>query len=324
MATSALPGYLASPVRIARLADDEQGEPRYQIAVDVRNDEPVPGIVRLSYAENTEAGFLYDATEPTRIPGRSAVELGMVAKAVPEALTLAPYLSLNRRPLRLPLPELKEGTVDAEPFTGARPSDWRPPEDAAIVVDDLDPGFSIRKEDSGEDDARLGGGMPWGMPEADVDQGLPVYNPLAPAFVWSRQETQTAWGKYRRTLALTRDGDGEAKAVFAAPLPQAGRWRLEYHIPALRRGSATVRVGPGGAGAAMGYQPMRRQGSYDMRLAAGGEERKLEFDAGAGEPGWNRIGDYDLPAGEAVLTVSNDTTGESVLADAIRWVRLER
>ncbi len=320
----ALPGYLASPVRIARLADDEQGEPRYQIAVDVRNDEPVPGIVRLSYAENTEAGFLYDATEPTRIPGRSAVELGMVAKAVPEALTLAPYLSLNRRPLRLPLPELKEGTVDAEPFTGARPSDWRPPEDAAIVVDDLDPGFSIRKEDSGEDDARLGGGMPWGMPEADVDQGLPVYNPLAPAFVWSRQETQTAWGKYRRTLALTRDGDGEAKAVFAAPLPQAGRWRLEYHIPALRRGSATVRVGPGGAGAAMGYQPMRRQGSYDMRLAAGGEERKLEFDAGAGEPGWNRIGDYDLPAGEAVLTVSNDTTGESVLADAIRWVRLER
>lgn len=318
---AALPGYLASPVRVARLTDDEQGEPRYQVTVDVRNDEPVPGLVRLSYAENTDAGILYDATAPTRIPAHSAVELGLVAKAVPEGLTLAPYLSLNRRPLRLSLPEPKDETVDAAPFTGARPSDWRPPEDPAIVVDDLDPGFSIR-DDGDDDGARLGGGMPWGVPEADIDQGLPVYSPLAPAFEWSRQEAQDAWGKYRRTLARVRGGDGGTKAVFTTPLPNAGRWRLEYHLPALRQANAFVGIGPRGAGAKVDYQPMRGQGSYDMRLVAGGEERTLEFDAGAGEPGWNRIGDYELPAGETSLTVSNETSGNSVLADAIRWVPL--
>lgn len=316
---AALPGYLASPVRVARLADDEQGEPRYQITVDVRNDEPVPGLVRLRYSENTEEGFLFDSTAPTRIPARSAVELGMVAKALPEGLTLASYLSLNRRPLRLPLPDTKVETVDAAPFTGARPSDWRPPEDPAIVVDDLDPGFSIHEDDA-DDDARLGGGMPWGAPDADIDQGLPVYSPLAPTFAWSRQESQDAWGKYRRTLARVASGDGGAKAVFTASLPSTGRWRLEYHLPALRQVFASV----GGGGVTAGYQPTRRQGSYDMRLAAGGEERELEFDAGAGGAGWNRLGDYDLPAGEAILTVSNETTGDAVLADAIRWVPLAR
>lgn len=316
---TALPGYLVSPVRVARLADDEQGEPRYQITVDVRNDEPVPGLVRLRYAEDTDAGFLFDSTAPTRIPARSAVELGMVAKVLPEALTLAPYLSLNRRPLRLPLPEPEDEIVDAAPFTGARPSDWLPPEDPAIVVDDLDPGFSIHEDDAA-DDARLDWGTPWDAPEVDTDQGLPVYNPLDPTFVWSRQESQHAWGKYRRTLARVASGDGGTKAVFTASLPSAGRWRLEYHLPALRQRRSSTRAGS----VRVDYQPMHGQGSYDMRLAGGSEVRKLEFDAGAGGSGWNRLGDYDLPAGEAILTVSNETTGDVVLADAIRWVPLAR
>lgn len=315
---AALPGYLVSPVRVARLTDDDLGLPRYQIAVDVRNDEPVPGLLRLSYAENTEAGYLFDASEPTRVPGNSAVELGMVAKALPERLSLASYLSLNRRPLQLPLPEVKDEPVDAAPFTGARPSEWRPPEDPAIVVDDLDAGFSV--QDNAEDGGGFNAAMPWGMPEADIDQGLPVFSPFAPSFRWGRQEADAAWGKYRRTLARVGNGDGSAKATFTATLPTAGRWRLEYHLPALR--SVSVQFGPGSVNARGRGQSLRGQGSYDMRLFAAGEERELEFDAGAGSPGWNRIGDYDLPAGETRLTVSNKTSGEAVLADAIRWVPL--
>ena len=314
---AALPGYLVSPVRVARLPDDDVGAPRYQIAVDVRNDEPVPGLLRLSYAEETEAGFLFDSSEPTRVPANSAVELGMVAKAVPKRLSLASYLSLNRRPLQLPLPEVKDETVDAEPFTGARPSDWRPPEDPAIVVDDLDSGFSVQDN---TEDGGLAGGMPWGTPDADIDQGLPVYGPFSPGFRWSRQEAENGWGKYRRTLARVAQGDGRAKAVFTVALPTAGRWRLEYHIPALR--ATSVQIGPGGVRSRGSYQPLAGQGTYDLRLHAAGEERELEFDASAGSPGWNRIGDYDLPAGEVRLTVSNDTSGKTVLADAIRWVPL--
>ena len=84
---AALPGFLTSPVRIARLTDDEQGDPRYQLSVHVRNAEAVPGLVRVDYYE--EAGT--DATAPIRVPGHSSVEIGMVAKLRPRALTFRPF-----------------------------------------------------------------------------------------------------------------------------------------------------------------------------------------------------------------------------------------
>lgn len=319
---AALPGFLVSPVRVSRLTDDEQGQPRYQMAVDVRNDEAVPGLVQLHYAEETERGYLRDGTGPIRVPAASAVEVGLVGKRLPERLMFSPYLSLNRSGRGLSVPEPGNDVVDAEPFVGARPSAWRPREDGAIVVDDLDAGFTV-SYDQAEDGLRLGGWMPWNMPEADMDQGLPAHNPLVPAFRWARAESPEAWGKYRRTTARVGSGDGTAQGIFAATLPTAGRWRLEYHLPSMRQVSVAIGVSGRGTNIEQSSQPMRGQGSYDMRLAAGGEERALEFDAGAAEPGWNRIGDYDLPAGEALLSVSNETSGNMVMADAIRWVRLD-
>ena len=319
---AALPGFLVSPVRAVRLTDNEQGEPRYQMAVDIRNDEAVPGLVQLYYAEEREAGFIRGGTGPIRVPAASAVEIGLVGKALPERLTFHPHLSLNRRGRGLSVPEAGNDVVDAEPFVGARPSAWRPREDGAIVVDDLDAGFTV-SYDQAEDGLRLGSWMPWNMPEAEMDQGLPASNPLAPSFRWTRAESPEAWGKYRRTLARVGRGDGTALAIFAATLPTAGRWRLEYHLPRLQQVRAAFTVSGSGTTIDQSAQPMRGQGSYDMRLAAGGEERTLEFDAGAAEPGWNRIGDYDLPAGEALLSVSNKTSGNMVMADAIRWVRLD-
>ena len=147
---------------------------------------------------------------------------------------------------------------------------------------------------------------------------------IAPSFRWTRAESPQAWGKYRRTLARVGGGKkSTALATFAATLPTAGRWRLEYHLPRLQQVRAAFTVSGSGTTIDQSSQPMRGQGSYDMRLAAGGEEPALEFEAGAAEPGWNRIGDYDLPAGKALLSVSNKTDGNMVMADAIRWVRLD-
>ena len=60
-------------------------------------------------------------------------------------------------------------------------------------------------------------------------------------------------------------------------------------------------------------------GSLDMRISSTDGETAVEFDGAAGEPGWNRIGDYDLPSGEVRVVVSNRTSGSLVVADALRW-----
>ena len=220
---SALPGFVVSPVRIDRLADDDQGQPRYQIGVHVRNDEPVPGLVRLSYSDwqGKDIGVISDATPPVRVAGNTSVELGLVASRLPKQVAFAPYLSLNRYHfLFQPVPEVDQAQPTAgEPFTGWRPSTWVPDIDSSVVVDDLDPGFSVIYDDA-EAGLRLSGSQADRTASStDIDQGLPVHSAMGQVGVWMRDSIPGNWGKYRRTVARADPGDGDAKAVFAAQLP---------------------------------------------------------------------------------------------------------
>ena len=316
-----LPGFVTSPVVVERLEDDGQGNPRYQTRFHVRNDESTPGLLRVRYATGDEASQTsrWDETEPVRVAGNTAVEIGVLSSAPPRELWLQPYLSLNRQDVQLTLPRVdQEAQVRAEPFLGGRASGWRPVETTDIVVDDLDPGFTVEADET-ESGVRLGGGLAsffTGVP--DMDQGLPESGAVAGRPTeWSRREASSSWGKYRHTIALIRSGSGSKRAVFTATLPDAGRWRLAYHLPALtsQRGGASgpgiqinIRVGLGGS-----------LGTYDMTLKADGEDRPLEFDGAAAETGWNTLGEFYLSAGEARLEVSDETSGRLVIADAVRW-----
>ena len=219
---------------------------------------------------------------------------------------LQPVLALNRRDVRLQVPEVEEyEVVDAEPFSGFRASDWAPPEPDGIVVDDLDDGFSVRYDDQ-DLGLRVGGGMSgFFVPDADIDQGLPVFSPLTPAGAsWTRQEVSESFGKYRHTTARAPPGDGRATAVFTANLPTAGRWRIDYHLPEASDAFFGARV---------------RHGLFRLTVVASGVEEVVEFDAAAAPWGWNDLGTFELPAGEASLAVSNETSGRAVFADAVRW-----
>ena len=312
---AALPGFVAANPEVFRLADDDQGQPRYQLSVHVRNDEPVPGLVRLTYGERAEEPA--DSTGPIRIPGNSSAELGLVASSPPARMWLEPYLSLNRRGIELAVPTVDEEQAVAEaPFAGERPSDWRPVS-VGVVVDDLDAGFKVRVE-AGES-SRLGGGS-WFQLPTDMDEGLPAFSLFVPATQWSRQAVDGSWGKYRRTVARIGAGDGAQIATFEAQLPAAGRWRLGYHLALPPGGaSAGVSIGGGGVRVVTGGGPGEVFGSYDLRLQADGVDTAVEFDAIGADTGWNQLGDFDLPAGSVTLSVTNKTSGRLVVADAIRW-----
>ena len=319
---SALPGFLVARPQVFRLADDDQGQPRYQLSVHVRNDEPVPGLVRLTYSVGVwdgeeRAGAAGDSTSPIRIPGNASAELGLVASKPPERMWLEPYLSLNRHGVELDVPTVdQEQVVDEAPFSGQRPSEWVP-SSAGVVVDDLDPGFKAGAD--AVDDGRLAGDD-WFQLPVDIDEGLPAWSFFAPQTEWSRQAVDGSWGKYRRTVARVAAGDGAAVATFEAELPTAGRWRLGYHLALPPRGNAAgFSFGTGGVRVVAGSGPGDVFGSYDLRLEAAGVDTAVEFDASDADVGWNRLGDFDLPAGVVSLSVSNKTSGRLVVADAVRW-----
>ena len=141
--------------------------------------------------------------------------------------------------------------------------------------------------------------------------------------MWTRDSNEPrSWGKYRRTYARIAAGSGSRRAVFTAILPQDGMWQLSYHSPFA--GGKMRKKGEHNARSArlakLGGGSGSERSGYDLTLSAGQRAWTLEFDASASERGWNDLGTFDLSAGTVRLSVSDATDGESVIADAIRWI----
>ena len=311
-----MPGFRASAVEAFRLKDDDEGNPRYQVLVNVRNSEPVPGLIRLTYVGSADGvpNARRQTSDPIPVAADSAVQIGRILAQPPEALWLRTYLSRNRADSYVPVADVAAAmTVEAEPFSGVRSSNWRP-RDPGIVVDDLDAGFVV---ESTMDPIRLRGLV--GPVETETDRGLPVYQGglLATASDglrdlqrgWTRQALPTAWGRYRRTVARAAAGQGSNKATFNAELPERGGWRLYYHMP---------KLGWVGFGSNVG-SPDDEQGSYRLEITNAGTVITTDFDAAAATRGWNEVDVFDLEAGGVGVAVSDKTSGRSVVADAIRW-----
>ena len=307
-----LPGFLASDASVERLPDDDAGKPRYQVLVHVRNDEPAPGVAGLSYRPKDG---VFQWSPFVQVAGKSSVEVGVVSTEPPEEVRLETYLSKNRRIMRLRVEALDETIVRKPPFNGSRESTWLPP-DLGIVVDDLDPGFVVQSP--------LVQGSLWSADDAPAADGqtarLEEFGRATSAVRrWHRQADPNVltWGKYHRTLARIFAGNGEAQASFTTALPTSGRWRLHYHLP--------------GASLSEGHQMRSRPwwnfadafGEMDIKIISAEGELAVVFDGASATPGWNSLGTYDLPAGRVQVVVSDATTGDIVVADAVRWERGE-
>jgi hypothetical protein len=297
---TSLPGFVVGDVRLFRGADAEDGSPRYQSLVTLRNAESVPGLVKIEYRKGRGvAQSDRGASDPVRIDAHSTVEIGLVTSEVPTALRVSPYLALNRDPFNLQLPTVDEEDIsDEEPFTGSRPVAWTP-RDEGLVVDDLDELFAVEGE-QGRDMLRVEGSGG----EEVLDQGLPVSGSLR-AKRWSRMTATSAFGKYRRTMAVSAKGKGDRSAVFKTSLPEAGQWRLDYFFAKPQSRSAQ-RLSPG---------------TWKLTLVDASGSQEITFDADGGESGWNNLGTFEVAAGEVRVMVSNETDGDYVVADAIRWAK---
>ena len=302
--SSELPGFVASELSAYRLEDDADGA-RYQLRLHVCNAEPVPGLVRLlcrgSEATQT-CSFKGHAVQP-----RTCIEVGEVTDFPPAEATLDTYLSRNGNGIALPAPSIdEERAIGAEPLQGARASAWRPPTTTDIVVDDLSEGFAL------DDEAAPRG---WRLPGRQP--------------TWRRQETNGSWGRYARTATWSAPGDGDRSATFAAHLPRAGRWRLDYHLPgsevaelegsvgmSFRRTRATHQLGR--------YEMALVEGTGEAETTDGGKRTPLTFDGSIAEEGWNHLGTFDLRSTNVALVVTDRTDGDMVVVDAIRWRPLDR
>jgi hypothetical protein len=304
LSSTKLPGFVIQNSDIYRLPDSEDGIPRYQVTISVRNDESAPGVFRFVYYNvKQDRGFQRTWRvngKPIRMAGRSAVRFGMVTSRPPGAVFLEPYFSLNRSMFLILFKSFDPGKIEEkEPIEGPEELPWTLPEEDFIVVDDLDPGFEVVTGEQ-RNGLRLNSR---GTESEETDQGLPVASSDRVPATWSRMINTTNWSKYRHTMVLIEAGKGEKKAVFTANIPHAGTWDLELHLP---------------------YKPStypgRKWGTWHLVIMDNnGDQLEIQFDSNAAALGWNLADSLDLPEGEISVTLSDKTDGQFVVADAIRW-----
>jgi len=300
MTTTILPGFMVGDTQVFRLPDRDDGAPQYQFLTRIRNNESVPGLLRIRYRVIDGGNREESSSDPIRIPGDTTIEYGSVWSRPPVAAWVDPYLSLNRQEFVILVSENldEENIVRDEPFEGIREVDWVPSSDGVITVDDLDEGFSVAADDD-RSGFRMGGrGFAFGD-----DEGLPIYEFGRLPGRWSRAVSATAWGTYRHTMAVARAGAGGRTASFSALIPTAGDWELQLHLPSKLR-----------------FRNAKRWGTWNLEVQDGSGDRSVTFDADEAVGLWNTVGTMRLVDGEVTVELSDDTDGQIVVADAIRWV----
>ena len=60
-------------------------------------------------------------------------------------------------------------------------------------------------------------------------------------------------------------------------------------------------------------------GTLDLKIEVAERRVPVSFDASTAVSGWNDLGTFKLPAGPVTVVVSDATTGDIAVADAVRW-----
>ena len=320
--TSKLPGFSISPMVVTRMKDDEDGSPQYQTSVHVRNIEDTAGFIRLRYPTERTHNWSYPyltSSNAIRVDAQSSKKINLVTSYEPSMVHLDPGLSLNRNEIALSRSSSSiEERLDSTPSPFEEDSSWNPAEEVGIIVDDLDPGFVVFQSNPNLKPSTRVGPLGWfNEPrlEGELDNGLPFYSGNFYLFeyywkpgLWHRQNVESAFGKYRRTVATVRLRKGlEAPlAVFGAQIPESGPWRLDYHFPNFGEGR------------------WMENGVYDLNVADDIVASPVSIKVSDLKRGWQEIGMFDLNAGNVRVEFVGGSEIWLAILDAIRWTRAEQ
>ncbi|MYF38750.1 MAG: hypothetical protein F4219_08325 [Gammaproteobacteria bacterium] len=327
---TALPGFIVADIKVAKLKSNEDSP--YQTTFVVHNAEPVGGFVQVRW--NRIRGG--NSSDPIFLHGHESVEIAIQTHEPLREIWIQPNFSRNRDIFPVVLPIYDGETISDDP---AKPLvskvEWLPPDSEPIVVDDLDPGFTIVGHTQKKRDNFKIPGFEFGMAvEESVDQGLPVRG-ISIIGEWERKiDPYTfSFGRYRHTLALIAKGTKKSYAKFAAELPHSGSWQLEYFVP------GRVNQGPTydflrGSGSILQSSvlnqpranPDNPDEQYSMQVTDGQSTWNEKFDIANASFGWNKVNVFELSSDKVDVLVS-DFAGRAdviVYADAIRWTPIEQ
>lgn len=151
---------------------------------------------------------------------------------------------------------------------------------------------------------------------------------------WTPVAHSAYYGETVRSAMVIRSGDATNLARWSTVLPENGFYDVYVYIPVsamYKRPARREQGGGGQGGPAQGQEQgqERRFGpefadkgtDYNYTISSNEGSEKLVFELNSPEDGWNRLGSFHFPADTAVVTLTSETDGRRVIADAVKWVR---
>ncbi|MXW08075.1 MAG: hypothetical protein F4Z87_08180 [Gammaproteobacteria bacterium] len=332
-----LPGYTVEPASVSKIKSTEFQDVEYQTTFILHNAEPIPGFVRVIWSAKEERfdHWGYEETtnsDPIYIPAHDSKRISITSGKPVTWIWIHPFLAHNRAQFEVLVPEFDEDTIpDSTAFPFVSEVDWQPTDTGTIIVDDLDPDFSIVTQDGELVDYSITNTDSSRIFLDEYDQGLRVET--YPQFgEWNRLYDSSSYGRYRRTYARIARGYQTSAARFQASLPHKGQWKLEFYVPKPVFRERGYGESFDGFGRSLGGRVRHRRADsnspdehYTLHIRNGNSDRTETFDIGNAKLGWNEVGQFEIGSTEVEVLLSDWAGHQDIMvhADAIRWIPVE-
>lgn len=304
------PAFSTSDLEVVRV-EVENAPYTHRASFKIRNDSDVTGVVSFSNDLDLET---VDTGICVEVPGQTAYQVNLYAEEDFYAVVVDTHYSQNiggkyLRPLTITAVDSEDITVEKE-YPPLTEISWNPHDGSTIIVDNLDPGFSLVGWESRQEPGFLNRvRWPWEPPRRPIRiiDGLERFDWNRPSSNQSWKFLEQAWlsyGRYR-PMALATHGNDVENARFSADIPIGGQWSLSYFLFSE-------------------YPLMRHLGVHNLVLHDSQGESQIKLDPKDGS-GWIPVGEFELSRSTVHLDlVSVDPPNSLRVADAIRWKLVAR
>ncbi|MCG8309543.1 MAG: hypothetical protein MI975_19260 [Cytophagales bacterium] len=326
-----IPGFLLSNMNAYEIRDGENT--RYQVLFTITNEEEIGGLATVSFRIMSSFGGFggfggggmpsLDLERIIYLEPNQRKEVGIVLDGEPRLMVINTLISKNIPSAISHFFNKIERNEKLAPFDGERILEITQPRDKEfeIIVDNEDEGFELVEQKNESPLKR------WLDIQNDADQqkytGIRFNRPPSS---WKATAQPEFYGKYVLSAYVTSRGDGGRKAIWNANIRETGMHEIYYYVgrmPVRGRGRPGGGAGRGRPGGADGNNRQQNQGSYLFTIHHDDGIDDVEIDLANAEEGWNLMGNFYLSSGPAKVVLSNKTEGNLVIADAVKWVKID-
>ena len=321
---ASLPGYIVVDTKAFKIQKDNQV--KTVVSFTLTNTENISGAITVSFriggfgggGGRRMGGFGGGGSDENiektvAIGAKESKRLTFLLNRDPRIMTINTYASRNLpSTISVPFDKLEidpkgDGSDKEEvvPYTEGSEAN-------EIIVDNESKGFRVEQPVSNSLIKRL---ITPDVKDDDLKyKGMNMWNPKVE---WTLTTSDQFYGKQIRSAYYCKGGTGERKAIWSAPIPEAGYYKVYAYIPKVRMRFG-MRGGGGGGGDKGGGEPDETY-NFNVKHDDGMDHPVLKPDPR--ESTWVEVGTYHFSSDSARIELTNNTKAQIIFADAIKLIK---